>query len=209
MRKQTKKLHPIWLILRLLLSALLLAGLYVGSMSWMIMHTWKTSRGSPADCIIVLGAAVWNGKPSPALRERLDVALDAWNHKLAPMIIATGGIGLPGEPSEASVIKSYLAARGVPAEAILVEDNSRNTRENLANSQELMREHDMRSAVLVTHGYHALRARMTAETLGIPSTVEPVQIKPLRLAYYTLRECGGIAYLLATTSPLRSFRAFW
>ncbi|TMV52759.1 YdcF family protein [Paenibacillus mesophilus] len=206
MTKRIRKLHPVRLIIRLLLSAALAVVLYFGGMSWIIMHTWKTSSGSPSDSIIVLGAAVWNGKPSPALRERINIALEAWNKKLAPRIIATGGIGLPGEPSEAETIKKYLIERGVPSEAILVENESRSTFENLQNSRELMQRYDIRSAILVTHGYHAFRARMTARMLGIESTVEPVQLRPLRLAYYTLRECGGVAYLLVT-DPLRSIKA--
>ncbi|RKN80423.1 YdcF family protein [Paenibacillus ginsengarvi] len=208
MNKRARKLHPIRLVFRLLLGAVLAAGLYFGGMSWIIMHTWKTSKGTPADTIIVLGAAVWNGKPSPALRERIDMAVEAWNDQLAPAIIATGGIGLPGEPSEASVIKKTLIERGVPENRIIIEDKSRSTYENLHNSLEFMQQHEMKSAVLVTHGYHALRARMMAKMIGIDASVEPVQIRPLRLAYYTLRECGGIAYLFAT-SPLRSIRAIW
>lgn len=206
MTKRTKSLHPIRLFFRLLLSLIVAAGLYFGGMSWFILHTWKTSHGSSADCIVVLGAAVWNGKPSPALRERIDIALDAWNRGLAPSIIATGGIGLPGEPSEAATIKAYLVERGVPADRILLEDTSRSTYENLRNSRELMRQSGMESAVLVTHGYHALRARMTATLLGIDASVEPVQLRPLQLAYYTLRECGGIAYLLVN-DPFRAVRA--
>lgn len=205
-KRKKKKLHPARLFFRLLLSAVLAVVLYFGGMSWVIMHAWKTSSGTPSDGIIVLGAAVWNGKPSPALRERIEVALEAWNRKLAPRIIATGGIGLPGEPSEAATIKAYLVQRGVPADAILVEDKSRSTYENLQNSRELMERHDMRSAILVTHGYHAFRARMMADMLDIDSTVEPVQIRPLRLAYYTIRECGGVAYLFVT-DPLRFVKA--
>lgn len=208
MKKRKKKLHPIRRLFRLLLTAVFAVLLYIGGMSWLILHEWKTSAGMPGDAIIVLGAAVWNGKPSPALRERIEVALDAWNRKLAPRIIATGGIGLPGEPSEAAAIKAYLVARGVPADAILTEDSSRNTFENLQNSRELMKRHDMRSAILVTHGYHALRARLMASMLDIEASVEPVQLRPLRLAYYTLRECGGIAYLVAT-NPLSFAKALW
>lgn len=206
MIKRTRKIHPLRLGIRILLTVVLIVVAYFGGTSLMIAYKWKTSRGEPSDAILVLGAAVWNGKPSPALRERIEVALDAWNRKLAPRIIATGGIGLPGEPSEAETIKRYLVERGVPASAILVENKSRSTFENLQNSLVIMEEHGMRSAVLVTHGYHALRADMMATMLNIDSTVEPVQLRPLRLAYYTLRECGGIAYLLVT-DPLRSVRA--
>ncbi|WP_158289520.1 YdcF family protein [Paenibacillus flagellatus] len=206
MKKKKTKRRPFRALARLLLFAVVLSALFVGGMSGVILYTWKTSSGSPADCIIVLGAAVWNGKPSPALKERLDVALDAYNRKLAPRLIATGGIGLPGEPSEAETIKSYLVQHGVPANAILVEDRSRSTYENLQNSRALMRERGWKSAVLVTHGFHAFRAHMMANMLGIESTVEPVRIRPGRLAYYTIREVGGIAYLLVT-DPLRSIRA--
>ncbi|MEF3303101.1 YdcF family protein [Paenibacillus sp. GYB003] len=203
-----RKRHPIRLFFRIFSYLVIAACVYVGGMSSYIMHTWKTSSGKPSDGIIVLGAAVWNGKPSPALRERIDIALRAWDRKLAPRIIATGGIGLPGEPSEAAVIKKALVEGGVPPDRIIVEDKSRSTYENLQNSRALMEQYGMKSAVLVTHGYHALRARLMANMLGIDATVEPVQLKPLRLAYYTLRECGGIAYLFAS-NPLLFVRALW
>ncbi|MEF3312363.1 YdcF family protein [Paenibacillus sp. GYB004] len=208
MRIPKRKRNPLRYILRLLLSVVLAVTLYFGGMSWLILHTWKTSAGANSDTMIILGAAVWNGKPSPALKERLDVAVALWNEKKAARIITTGGIGLPGEPSEAATMKKYLVQQGIPASAILVEDQSRSTYENLQNSRKLMDEHNLRTAILVTHGFHAFRADMMAEMLGIPSTVEPVQLRPHKLAYYTLRECGGVAYLLVT-DPLRSIQALF
>lgn len=196
-RKRRKKIHPVRFLFRLLMTAILAVALYFGSVSLAILYVWKTSEGAKSDTIIVLGAAVWNGRPSPALLERIEVASDAWNRQLAPRIIATGGIGLPGEPSEAATIKKTLTARGVPSDAVLTEDTSRNTYENLQYSKDLMEISGMDSAVLVTHGYHALRAKLMAGMLGIDASVEAVQIQPKRLLYYTLRECGGIAYLAA------------
>ncbi|WP_223192357.1 YdcF family protein [Paenibacillus sedimenti] len=152
----------------------------------------KHSHGTPSDCIIILGAAVWDGKPSPALRERLDIAVEAYRNGLAPTIIATGGVG-GNEPSEAETMKHFLVEKGIPAEAILLEEQSHTTMENLRNSRSIMEEKGLTNAVIVTHGFHAYRASLMAHSLGIPSTVEPVQIRPLALTYYTLRECAGIA----------------
>ncbi|MDF2722199.1 MAG: YdcF family protein [Paenibacillus sp.] len=206
MRKRSARFHPFRIAFRFLFAAIVAAAVYFAGVSLLIQYKWKTSHGAQSDVIIVLGAAVWNGKPSPALRDRIETALDAWNRKLAPRIIATGGIGLPGEPSEAAVIKAYLVERGVPASAIYVEDQSRSTYENMQNSRAIMDQHGLRSAVLVTHGYHALRAHMIARMFDIEATVEPVQILPERLVHQTLRECGGIAYLLVT-SPIRALSA--
>lgn len=169
----------------------LLTLLYFSLMSLKVNYTWKHSHGTPSDCIIILGAAVWDGKPSPALRERLDIAVEAYRQGLAPTIIATGGVG-GDEPSEAETMKRYLVEKGIGEDAILLEDKSHSTMENLRNSQELMKEKGFRTAVIVTHGFHAYRASLMARSLGILSTVEPVQIRPLSLTYYTLRECAGI-----------------
>jgi uncharacterized SAM-binding protein YcdF (DUF218 family) len=166
--------------------------LYFSLMSWKVYYTWKHSHGTPSDCIIILGAAVWNGKPSPALRERLDIAVEAYRSGLAPAIIATGGTS-GDEPSEAETMKRFLIEKGIPEAAILLEDKSRSTMENLSNSRAIMEENGFDNAVIVTHGFHAYRASLMARSLGIPATVEPVQIRPLALTYYTLRECAGIA----------------
>jgi vancomycin permeability regulator SanA len=73
------------------MTLILLIGLYFAIMSWQVIYVWKTSQGQQSDCIIILGAGVWDGKPSPALQERLDVALQVYKDKLANYIIVSGG----------------------------------------------------------------------------------------------------------------------
>src|SRR5689334_6996891 len=84
----------------------------------------------PADVILVLGAAEYRGHPSPVLRARLDHALELYRRKLAPRILTTGGAG--GDPvfTEGDVGRTYLASRGVPAEAIIVENEAGSTVES-------------------------------------------------------------------------------
>jgi uncharacterized SAM-binding protein YcdF (DUF218 family) len=178
---------------RSILLLLVAIAVYFAGTSLLIQYTWKTSKGAESDVIIILGAAEWNGRPSPALRERLDVAIQLWNRHIAPHIIASGGIGL-GELSEAEVMKRYLVRHGVPDNAIETEAHSKNTLQNLQNSQAIMQKNNWSDAVIVTHGFHVLRASLMAKSLGLHATLEPVQIVPANLTYYTLRECAGIAY---------------
>jgi uncharacterized SAM-binding protein YcdF (DUF218 family) len=178
----------------LTITLILLIGLYFTIMSWQIISVWKTSHGQRSDCLIILGAGVWDGKPSPAMQERLDVALQAYKDKLANYIIASGGKGKDEILSEAEVMKTYLDEKGVPYIAVILEDQSNNTIENLQNSKKIMDARHYKTAIIVTHGYHALRASLIAKSMGISHTVQPVQVRPINLTYYVLRECTGIAF---------------
>ncbi|HSJ64935.1 MAG TPA: YdcF family protein, partial [Gemmatimonadaceae bacterium] len=71
-----------------------------------------------ADAILVLGAAQYNGRPSPVLQARLDHALDLYNRGLASYMIFTGGVGVRDTVSEAEVSQRYAIRHGVPASAI-------------------------------------------------------------------------------------------
>jgi uncharacterized SAM-binding protein YcdF (DUF218 family) len=169
--------------------------LYVAILCWAILDTWQTAEPAPSDTIIVLGAAVWGDRPSPALRERLDGASKLYHEGFAEHIIVTGGVspGQKRELSEAAMSKKYLVERGIPDKAVILEDQSRNTMENLGNSKQVMAERGFRDAIIVTHGFHAHRAMLMAKKQGIPTTVEPVETSVLNTLYYTLRECAGVA----------------
>ena len=109
-----------------------------------------------ADCIIVLGARVWeSGEPSDALQYRLDSAVEAYNAGLAGAVIVCGAQGSNEPASEASVMKRVLVEMGVPAECIYEEDASYNTERGFA------------SAIIVTSDYHVQRALWLAEDAGI------------------------------------------
>ena len=172
---------------------ILIMVIYVTGVSWQIIHTWKTAQPEKSESIIVLGAAVWNGKPSPAMRERLDVALSLHRENLAPYIIVSGGAGLD-ELTEAAVMQSYLVNNGVPVENVIMEPLSRSTWENLTFSKQIMDDLEFNSAIIVTHGFHTYRALMMAKELGITASAEPVEITPLNVFYYTMRECAAITY---------------
>lgn len=182
--------------------------IYISGLGYRITSYGEHTKGAPSDVIIVLGAAVWNGKPSPALRERLDVALQAWKDKKAPVIIGSGGTN-GEELSEGETMKRYLVAGGVPASKIIVEDDSYSTMENLQNSKAIMDKKGYHSAVIVTHAFHAYRASLMAKSIGIEATVEPVTIRPIDFYYYTFRECLGVTWFILSETVHKMLKNFF
>jgi uncharacterized SAM-binding protein YcdF (DUF218 family) len=120
-----------------------------------------------ADVILVLGAAEYRGKPSPVFRARLDHAFDLYSRKLAPRIMTMGGAG--GDPvfTEGEVGRSHLIGRGVPSEAIVVENESESTVESLAMAGEIMRRMGLHSAIVVSDGYHIYRVKKMLQFRGL------------------------------------------
>jgi uncharacterized SAM-binding protein YcdF (DUF218 family) len=120
-----------------------------------------------ADAIIVLGAAEYRGKPSPVLEARLNHALFLYLKRMAPRIITTGGAG--GDPvfTEGSVGRSYLAKLGVPPEAIVVEREGESTAQSVAAVVEIMRRMNLKSAIVVSDGYHIFRVKKMLESSGL------------------------------------------
>lgn len=120
-----------------------------------------------ADAIVVLGAAEYRGRPSPVLEARLNHALFLYLKGLAPRIITTGGAG--GDPvfTESTVARAYLSRRGVPAEAIVVENEGESTVQSVVAVGEIMRRMNLRSAIVVSDGYHIYRVKKMLEASGI------------------------------------------
>lgn len=122
---------------------------------------------SKADAAIVLGAALWNDKPSPALKERLDYAYELYKQGKVDKLILTGGLdGNGSELTEAEGMKEYLAALGVPRDKLLLELKARSTYENLLFSKPIAEAYNLDSLLIVTHDYHASRANDIAGYLG-------------------------------------------
>ena len=134
-----------------------------------LAQVWWVGRqhfAGRADAIVVMGAAQYDGRPSPQLQARLDQVLVLWNEGAAPVVIVTGG-NQPGDRfTEASTSSEYLRERGVPASAILSEDSGRSSWESLQNVAELADRHGIGSVILVSDPFHSLRIRLMAEELG-------------------------------------------
>jgi uncharacterized SAM-binding protein YcdF (DUF218 family) len=179
-----------WLLLFLLpLLPVLWAGYQVAS----ILYIWKTTVPVQAPAAVILGAAVWDGKPSPAFRERLDIAVELYQQRLTDRFVCTGGTP-GGEPPEATVCARYLMNHGVPARSIIQETASRSTWENLTNARALLQQDGTQQILLVTHGFHLKRALIQAADLGFEAHGAPVRIEPINLTYYVAREVAAIGF---------------
>ena len=159
----------------LLAIALLLttAGLYYAVSFWQVRSVGQSDQAGPVDAIVVMGAAQYDGRPSPQLAARLDHAVDLWNLGLAPTVITTGG-NLPGDRfTEAEASADYLVERGVPTTAILLENSGSTSYESLESVADMAALRGLDTVLIVTDPYHALRSRLIAEELGMTSYVSP------------------------------------
>lgn len=132
-----------------------------------------------ADAIVVLGAAQYDGKPSPVLRARLDHALELWRGGLASRLILTGGKGTGDTTSEAAVGRIYAQRHGVPDSSILLETGGRTTRESMQTVAGLMVSKGLHSAILVSDPFHMLRLWILARRFGIMPYTSPTRTSPI------------------------------
>jgi len=194
-------------IVRLLAVGTLAVTVVAGVTTWRIWQQGTRDEVRPVDAIIVLGAAQYNGRPSPVFAARLDHAIALWNAGLARTFIVTGG-KVPGDTTtEAAVARQYALDRQVPASAILGEDEGRNTLSSLRAVATLMRDRGLRSAVLVSDPTHMLRVLRIADDLrivayGSPVPNSPIQQDLVRRARATVHELGALAvYFLTGGAP--------
>lgn len=179
----------------------------IGYTTWRIWDQGGRDDVRPADAIVVLGAAQYNGKPSPIYRARLDHAIDLYEAGLAPVIVMTGG-KLPGDTTtEAGAGRAYAIAKGVPEKAILVEDRGRTTLESLRTVGRMLDQRGLHTAVFVSDRTHMLRVLRIARDQGIegfgsPTTTSPIDASLAERLRATVHEVGALGlYFLAGTGP--------
>lgn len=148
----------------------LLGLVYLALSFWQVRSTGSSDQSRPVDAIVVMGAAQYDGRPSPQLAARLDHVVELWDRGLAPTVVVTGGNQIGDRFTEASTSASYLAERGVPAEAIVQEAAGTTTHESLEGARALL-DDDVDSILIVTDPYHALRSRLTAQEVGFTAYV--------------------------------------
>jgi uncharacterized SAM-binding protein YcdF (DUF218 family) len=156
-----------------------LVGFGAGALYFLVtfVQVWQASgrdEARQADAIIVLGAAQYDGEPSPVLASRLDHAAELFDAGIAPLIVVTGG-RQPGDRfTEAEAAANYLAAHGVPGGAIEREVQGESSWESLAAAARFLRDdYGIDSVVLVSDPYHAMRIDGIAHELGLDAVVSP------------------------------------
>lgn len=147
------------------------------------MQVWLASRADHAeraDAIVVLGAAQYDGRPSPVLRARLDHAADLYRREIAPLLVVTGGRAEGDRFTEAGVAAAYLHGEGVPEAAILRETTGTTSWESLAAAAWILGDRGATKVVLVSDPFHAARIQAIADDLGLDPHTSPTRTSPIK-----------------------------
>lgn len=159
-------------IVQVAMVAVMLGFAYFAVSFWQVWSAGRTDQARAVDAIVVLGAAQYDGRPSPQLAARLDHSIDLWNQGVAPTLVVTGGSREGDRFTEASASAQYLVDRGVPASAIVQEAAGTTTYESLEGARTLLGG-SVETVLIVTDPYHAQRSRLTAAEVGFTAYVSP------------------------------------
>ncbi|WP_173915677.1 YdcF family protein [Halobacillus sp. Marseille-Q1614] len=151
-------------VIRLAVIVILFYTIFTGYSIWTY---GESGREDEADAAVVLGAAQWNGSPSPVFEGRLKQGIELYKNGQVDVLIMTGGAGHGSSLSEAEVGKQFAIKQGVPSDDIIVEDKSLETKENISNSVELIKIDNIESLLIVSDSFHLKRAVSIARNLGI------------------------------------------
>jgi uncharacterized SAM-binding protein YcdF (DUF218 family) len=186
-------------LIRLAAAACLAVALAAGYTTYRVWAQGQKDEVRPADAIVVMGAAQYDGHPSPVFASRLDHGVALYLAGVAPRLVVTGGKATGDRTTEAAVGRAFAIAHGVPPDAILVEDQSRTTLESIRAVAGLLKADHVGTAVIVSDRPHMLRVLRMAEDAGIKSWGSPTRTSPIEGDLpggieATVHELGALAY---------------
>lgn len=126
-----------------------------------------------ADAALVLGAAVFGDSPSPVFQERIRHAVTMYQAGQVRVLVMTGGLAPGDRLSEGEAAAEWARKQGVPDSAMLIEKQSRTTRENITNSIPLLREGNLHRILIVSDPLHMRRSMAIARSLGLDAHPSP------------------------------------
>ena len=172
---------PFWSVRRalgaILLAIVLIAAGWAAVVVAVAVHGAR-DQATGADAIVVLGAAQYNGRPSPVFRARLDHAATLYQRALAPVVLVTGGVGAHDTLNEANVGRDYLVKLGLPGEMV-VPLAGEDTYASLSEVKHWFNGRTNRRVLLVSDGFHMLRLQIIAARLGLVPFTSPAPGSPI------------------------------
>jgi uncharacterized SAM-binding protein YcdF (DUF218 family) len=192
---------------RLVIAGLIAGIAIAGYTAYRIWDQGNRDERPPADAIVVMGAAQYDGRPSPVFAARLDHAIELFHAGIAPRLIVTGGKREGDRTTEAASARIYAIQHDVPDDAILAEDTSRTTLQSIRRVAGIMRDEDIESAVFVSDPSHMLRVLRMASDEGITAYGSPTRTSPLERDVVArldaiVHELGALAvYFVSGESP--------
>lgn len=186
-------------VLRLVWKTLLaLIVLIVGYLAVTAVQVWLTSRHSDprrAQAAVVMGAAQYNGLPSPDLTARLEDAQSLWQRRLVSLLVVTG-YKEPGDRyTEAEASGRWLVDHGIP-DYDIVEVGGNDSWANLSDASKSLHARNLDEVLVVTDGFHEDRSLAIATDLGLKAWPVPATRSPITgwsaLPYFA-KETLGVA----------------
>ncbi|GAA4805946.1 YdcF family protein [Actinomycetospora chlora] len=184
---------------RVVVGAVVVAVLLVAGTAIRVWQLGRVDERQPVDMIVVLGAAQYDGRPSPVFRARLQHALELYEEGVAPRIVTVGGAAAGDAFTEAQAGEQWLVENGVPGQALLPVDEGRDTFESFEAVADVAEQRGWESAVLVSDPWHSLRSRTMADDVGLEATTSPTKRGPVVQTRetqfrYIVRETGALIY---------------
>ena len=188
-------MHPLRLAFRLVKYLLVAVAVYLGVTAYQVWKTGQRYEPRAAGAIVVMGAAQYNGVPSPDLRARLEQASLLWHQHYSSSIMVTGSKE-PGDVyTEAQASARYLESVGVPASDIM-QAGGRNSWDNLAEAAPTLIARGDTTVLVVTDKFHMARSLAIASSVGLTPYATPTQYSPITgiaaVPYYA-KETVGVA----------------
>ena len=188
-------MHPLRILFRVVKYLLLAVLVYLGVTAYQVWRTGQRYEPRAAGAIVVMGAAQYNGVPSPDLRARLEQASLLWHQHYSSSIMVTGSKE-PGDVyTEAQASARYLESVGVPAGDIM-QAGGRNSWDNLSEAAPTLIARGDTTVLVVTDKFHMARSLAIASSVGLTPYATPTQYSPitgLSAVPYYAKETLGVA----------------
>lgn len=166
---EKKKNKPLRILLAIILTAVFL-------FTMVAVDIWSYGNRDErrqADVIIVLGAAAYESGVTPVFAERINHAAQLYKEGYADHVILTGGVAYGNSISDAEIASVHAIEAGIDEDALILEEKSAVTYENLKYSREIMDEYGFETAIIVSDPLHMKRAMEMAEENGIRAYSSP------------------------------------
>ena len=164
-----------------------------------LFQVWNTGRSDdrqPVDAIVVLGAAQYDGRPSPQFQARLDHALKLWKLDLASYIVVTGGKQVGDRFTEAAAARKFFESNGVTVNLIFEENLGKTTYASLLAVSRVASERKIERVLIVSDPFHQLRAKLIAQEVGLDAITSATRSSVIRggdAFQRNLQEAAGVA----------------
>ena len=164
---------------KIALGVLVVLALYVGGTFVQVWQASRDDQAQAAGAIVVMGAAQYNGVPSPVFEARLDHGRELYEQGLSDVVVVTGGRQDGDEFSEAQAGALWLEEHGVPEEALRLEVQGRNSWESLAASARFLEDDGIDDVMIVSDPFHSKRLEEIASEVGLEAFVSPTTDSPV------------------------------